>query len=293
MAIEMRFVVTLLSLWLLPAIAWAEPRVAVRVGDHAAYGRVVFDWPDRVAYEVETSSDRVTLRFGSPATFDLAAARRMPRNMRGLDAVGGSATIALAPGAQARVFRLGNRVVVDAHDAAATAPAAERPPSRPAAQRPAPPPAAAPPPSPPAVVAPVPPPPPQAEVAAASPPAPARGLLVPAAAEVGAALLRRGDFWMLVLDAPVAFDPAGLREGPFAGAEFSRGAHASVLRIPRAAMAEPLLTRRTEGWHIEQAESPAAPRAIRAELDPGPPPRLMLRAARPDRWRSPARARAS
>lgn len=123
---------------------------------------------------------------------------------------------------------------------------------------------------------------------AVAPPAPlppvravAGGVLVPAAADVGAALLRRGGTWLMVLDAPLRFDAEALSRGAFAGTEIARGPQATVLRIPAAALAEPRLTRRAEGWLLESAAAPAELRVIRPELDPGPPARLLLRAVRP------------
>jgi len=267
----------LLLALLLPAAAVAQERVGVRVGDHPGHGRIVFDWPRETAYRVEEAEGRVTLRFGGPAEFDLSATRRGARNLRGVEANGDAVTLTLAPGARLRHFRLGTRVVVDLLNAEAAAPA-PRPERRaapaPAAARAAPaaPPAAvvAPPAAPPLAPAPVV---PAVQVIAG-------GLLLPVPAETGAALLRRGATWLLVLDAPVALDPAPLREGAFADAQLATGQAATVLRIPAAALAEPVLTRVPEGWRLEAAPSPPTLRSIRAELDPGAPPRLLLRAAR-------------
>jgi hypothetical protein len=313
----------LLVLLLLPEAASAETRVRMRVGDHATHGRLVFDWPERVGYAVEESEGRVVLRFAAPASFDASAARRPPRNIRAIATEGDTATVTLAPGARARVFRLGNRVVVDAQDPARAAPAsppaaaavvpraaaagaAAAPAAAPAAPRPSPaqpaprqaaprqPAPTQPAPTQPAPVqsAPVRPPAvppvqPAAEMAQAPPARPVQAapgrLLVPASAEVGAALFARGDAWLLVLDAPVALDDAALRSGPLAGTQISRGEHATVLRLPRAAFATPLLTRHRDGWLLEQVEAPPTLRSIRPDLEPGPPARLLLRASRPAR----------
>jgi hypothetical protein len=296
----------LLILLLLPEAALAEARVRLRVGDHPTHGRLVFDWPERVGYAVEEAEGRVVLRFAAPASFDDSAARRPPRNIRGIAAEGDTATVTLAPGVRPRVFRLGNRVVVDAPDAARAAPRAAPVPSpaaasRAPAARPTPTPAPAPAearPAPVQSVPPQPPPaqpvtvpersaPPVAEVAQAPPARPVQAapgrLLVPASAEIGAALFARGDAWVLVLDAPVALDGAALRAGPLAGTEISRGEHATVLRLPRDAFATPLLTRHRDGWLLEYVEAPPALRSIRPDVEPGPPARLLLRAARPSR----------
>lgn len=105
---------------LLAGPAWAQDRVGVRVGDHANFGRVVFEWPGNVTYRVEQSDGRVVLRFTSPASFDAAGLRRPPRNVLGVTTATDSAEISLAPGATIRHFRLGNRVVVDVLDAGRT-----------------------------------------------------------------------------------------------------------------------------------------------------------------------------
>ncbi|WP_137177107.1 hypothetical protein [Roseomonas sp. AR75] len=287
-----------------PTLAWADTAVRMRVGDHPAHGRLVFDWPQRIGYRLEETDGKLVLRFAEPAAFDATSIRRPPRNMRDIAAEGDTATILLAPGARARVYRLGNRVVVDALDAprpagrAAPQPVAAPPPGappRPAPQEAAP--ASAPPPvqrapqpapASPAVqpaAAPEQAPVPQTDIAAAPAARPVQAspgrLLVPAGAEVGAALVPRGEAWLLVLDAPVALDIGALSNGPLAGTQATRGAHATVLRLPRAALATPLLTRHRDGWLIEQVEAPPTLRSIRPEFEPGPPPRLMLRAARP------------
>lgn len=291
---------------LIAAPARAQERVGVRVGDHPGHGRIVFDWPGTTAYAVEEQAGRIVLRFATAATFDLPSARRLPRNLQGIAAEGGVVTLSVAPGARLRHFRLGPRVVVDVLDPGAptgtASPAAQprqaparreagaRPPASapvPVVQAPAPPIAALPLAAPPAAAAP--PAPVATPTAPAAPPAPrgvpvqplADGFVVPAAADVGAALLRRGGTWLLVLDAPVPLDLAPLGQGAFACAEIARGPQATVLRIPAAVLAEPRLLRGAEGWRLENAAAAPVLRSIRAEPDPGPPARLLLRAARP------------
>jgi hypothetical protein len=301
-------------LLLLPGHAMAEERVGVRIGEHAGHARLVFDWPRETAYSVQEEAGRVTLRFARPAAFDLSAARRGLRNLRGIEATGETVTLTLAPGTRLRHFRLGGRVVLDLLDGAPETPAAPGPapasappaavraPAQPAARATPPAPRAAQPAAPGA--APVT---PAATPAAAPPPAPAPAptpattpsipstpaprlpalqeiagrLLVPAGPEVGAALLRRGGTWLLVLDAPLALDPTPPRAEAFAGLSFSTGPAATVLRLSAAALPEPVLTREPRGWLVEPAAAPPVLLSIRPELEAGPPPRLMLRAERP------------
>jgi hypothetical protein len=300
---------------LLAAPATAQDRVGVRVGDHPGFGRVVFDWPGRVEYRVEEAEGRIVLHFASPAAFDLTAARRPVRNLRGVTTDDARAEIATAPGTRPRHFRLGNRVVLDVLDAAAAPPAASRPaaappgPRSPAqAPRPAlpesspfqraiPPPAEAP-----VVVQAAPlqpvaaqplaqplaqqllPAAPQAAAAAAGTAVrllPGPTLSIPTGAETGAALFRRGGLWMLVLDQPQKLDLAALRADPaFADAETSSGQQATTLRIPAAALPSPRLRREGNAWLLDQPGAEVALRSILPEVEPGPPARLVLRAAR-------------
>jgi hypothetical protein len=73
--------------------------------------------PSQVGYRVEEQDGRAVIRFAAPARLDLAAARRPPRNILGVEQEEEAVVIRLAPGARLRHFRLGNRIVVDALDA--------------------------------------------------------------------------------------------------------------------------------------------------------------------------------
>ncbi len=105
---------SVLGLLLLVATPAAAERVAVRVGEHAGRGRVVFDWPERTGYRVEESRGRVVLHFDRPA--DFAIPGRFPRNVLDISAGEGGVTVLLRPGARLRHFRLGERVVLDLTD---------------------------------------------------------------------------------------------------------------------------------------------------------------------------------
>ena len=312
-----------LCLLLISAPALAQERVGVRVGDHPGFGRVVFDWPRDVGFRVEQAEGRVTLRFAAPGAFETLPGR-MPRNVTALRAAGESAEITIAAAARPRVYRLGNRIVLDVADpqpgAAAAAPppatlaaraAPARPEPRPAprnANAPRPAPAPAPPlplqaapvvpvetaalPAPGATPpAPIPPATPVAGAPAVPRPAPrpvlvrslpGGGLAIPATAEIGAALFRRGDAWLLVLDAPLPLDLAPIAQHPVLGqVEVSRGASATTLRLPAAAFAAPTLRRDGPAWLLEAPNPPTALRSILPEVEPGPPMRLVLRSAAP------------
>jgi pilus assembly protein CpaC len=102
---------------LAPAPAAALDLVRVRVGDHPGHGRVVFDWPRPTRYQLSEEPGRVMVRFAEAGTFDMAAAQRPVRNLRGLAAEDATATIQPAPRTRIQHFRFGGRVVVDLHDA--------------------------------------------------------------------------------------------------------------------------------------------------------------------------------
>ncbi|RYI88237.1 MAG: hypothetical protein EON47_21995, partial [Acetobacteraceae bacterium] len=125
-----------LLLWALATVvpgppARAQDRVAVRVGDHPGHGRIVLDWPAPPAFTQEEAGEAMVLRFRGGAVFDLSAARRPPRNVASLTAEADGIRIGLRPGARARVFRIGPKLVVDIQDPVAPAAAAAPTPPRP------------------------------------------------------------------------------------------------------------------------------------------------------------------
>jgi hypothetical protein len=262
------------------APAMAQERIGVRVGDHPAHGRIVFDWPRSVSYVAEREGDRLRLRFSEPAALDLSAIRRPPRNIARLRFAesGLELELELRPGTTLRHFRLGNRVVVDVMDAA---PARPRPAGAVGRFRPAP--VAAPPPVavlPPAEL-PAPAVPEPARLALPEPPPPRGGaaLTIPAPAETGAALLQRGGWLMLVLDAPLP--PEAVAALP--SARHWSGPDAATLLLPLSA-GPFALRREASAWVLEPASStvPAA-RPLAAEAEPSPTPRLSLRVGSPGR----------
>ncbi|MHA1563985.1 MAG: hypothetical protein ACTSX7_01620, partial [Alphaproteobacteria bacterium] len=91
--------------------------VPVRVGEHAKFSRVVFDWPSIVDYEVEESAGAVTVRFSRPATLDLASFNNPPRDIAGAKLIkaddGTVLAIEISPSSRVRHFRDGFKVVLD------------------------------------------------------------------------------------------------------------------------------------------------------------------------------------
>ncbi len=320
-------------------------RVPVRVGDHPGFGRIVFDWPRQVTWREDRDAGVLRLAFAAPEAVDVAGARRPPRNVAGVIAISDGVEIQLRPGAEPRVYRLGNRIIVDVRDptaevaapaaaapvgtpAVTTPPAPQRPAARasPARTRPGPP--AAPPVAPPrdmppsialapAVI-------PAAPVGAAAPPqavaraeaaaipeadrpppAPAAaaaialrlvgesqpgGFRLPVTPAPGAALFRRGDALLVVLDQPLLLDLAALRRDPLlAGAEAIPLPGAVLLRLPATPGATLRAAALQGQWQFTltadsaSAGPPAAAAHMILDTLPGPPVRLALRGAAPGR----------
>ena len=112
-------------------------------------------------------------------------------------------------------------------------------------------------------------------------------MLISADAETGAAVLRRGGEILIVMDATVAPDLSALATDPQFGAVTAEAFPGGVLlRMPIAPPARLASRRVPQGWQFEIERSGAAPppaRAIVAVTEEGPPPRIVLRAARPGR----------
>jgi len=109
------------GLFLFPGLVLAQDSdtpIRVRVGEHAEFSRIVFDWPTRAPYRVEQADGRATVHFDRPGTLDLSRYERDPPPMvkdispRGAD--GGLAVdIEIPQGAELRHFFNGTHVVVD------------------------------------------------------------------------------------------------------------------------------------------------------------------------------------
>jgi hypothetical protein len=107
--------------------------VRVRTGDHPTFGRVVFDFPERVAYKLTRDGDRVRLWFEGAGRIGSASSRA--HNVLRIAGGDGQADLVVSPGTQIHPWRMGNGIVIDVLDAepdaaAGAAPPAEAPPSR-------------------------------------------------------------------------------------------------------------------------------------------------------------------
>ena len=295
------------------ALAQAPAPVAMRVGNHPGYGRIVFDWPRPPAYTLDRGEDAVLLHFPAGAAIDPAGARRPPRNVAAVAVEPGGIRMTLRPGARLRHFRIGPKVVVDVLDPAPAAVAPQSAPvsARPVAAQPAgsvrrlpAAPSLAPAPEPPAQ----PPVPllPEIEAApAASLPRPAalmvrpvaeptqgRAILLPYGATTGAAILRRGGLLLALFDSAEPLDLAALRNDPvFAGLEAQPLPNATLLRLPLAPPAILRARREPSGWVLEaihpaqgrEVSAAAGERAMTLEAEGSAAVRLVIRAGQPGR----------
>jgi Putative MetA-pathway of phenol degradation len=86
----------------------AVPKVAVRVGDHGDYERVVFEWPEEIDFKVVQRAEQVTVEFSRPGRIDLSPLRS-GSGQRVVEAwAGGDVTdrvlLRVVPGASIRTF---------------------------------------------------------------------------------------------------------------------------------------------------------------------------------------------
>lgn len=97
----------------------AVEEVALRVGAHPGFGRVVFEWQAVVGYTVVREPGRVRVVFDRPGSFaQPALPRALPPPILGIQTEGSEAVILVAEGAAARHYRLDRRIVVDVSPAA-------------------------------------------------------------------------------------------------------------------------------------------------------------------------------
>ena len=119
------------------AAAPKGPRVRVRSGEHRGFSRMVFDWPRKVAYEIERTGGGATITFGRPARVDIGALGAKPsKYIR--DVVSQVkdgrliVTLAVPETSRLRHFVSGSRVVVDVLAPSETENASRAPASAPA-----------------------------------------------------------------------------------------------------------------------------------------------------------------
>lgn len=94
------------------------PVVRVRTGEHAAFSRIVFDWPLRINYRVREGDGTVTVAFATSGQLDLSRlASPVARHVSALEARplngGTEAVLRVSKAAQVKHFRSGTKVVLD------------------------------------------------------------------------------------------------------------------------------------------------------------------------------------
>lgn len=255
--------------------AAAISNIAVHLGEHPDFGRVVFDVAAGTEFHVARQGERVVVSFGAHSS--VADAIGHAHNVRAVTGGAGQATIAIVAGSRVHAMRMGAHVVVDVLDGALpvkAAPSIPPPATVTAAARPADTAAAG-------TAEPVVPAPPPAPVASVSLPAPAAaaapaatpltagtlsllatrqtpvpgqtgaGLVLPFGAEAGAAAFRVDGQLEVVFDAPRPLDLSGIAGDPvFGQARLQVLADSTVLSMPLADAATIRLDRRPDGWAV-------------------------------------------
>ena len=100
------------------AAAQNPERVAVRVGEHPGFSRIVFEWRRPVGAQIEERDGKTVVRFDRAATLDLKAFRAdPPPEISRIEAAaaGGEllVTLTMVPGAKTRLFESEGKTVLD------------------------------------------------------------------------------------------------------------------------------------------------------------------------------------
>ena len=136
---------TAMGALVLAALPAAAPdTIAIRVGNHPGYGRIVFDLPAGVSPSVHRDGDHVLVQL--PGAGDVTQPRYLPSNVAAITGGTAEAEIVIRQGARLHQMRFGSRLVLDVLNAepAPAQDAATRPAPEAAARKP-PPPVASPP----------------------------------------------------------------------------------------------------------------------------------------------------
>ncbi|MHA1597478.1 MAG: hypothetical protein ACTSV1_02045, partial [Alphaproteobacteria bacterium] len=128
------------------AAASGGPTIKVRTGLHENYTRIVFDWPRKVAYELNQIGDKTTIRFARAAQINLGNLQRRPPKFvssASVQPADGGVEVILGVSATSKIrhFLAGPKVVVDVMAPSGTEQAAAKPepePKKVAAKAPAP-----------------------------------------------------------------------------------------------------------------------------------------------------------
>jgi hypothetical protein len=100
----------------------AAPIVKVRAGDHGDFERIVFEWPEAMAYDVVQQAEQVTVAFAQPGRIDLSQlgdrTGKRVAEARSEGEITSRVVLRLSPGATIDSFSLedGRIVVIDVFD---------------------------------------------------------------------------------------------------------------------------------------------------------------------------------
>ena len=104
--------------------AAAQEAVRIRGGEHAEYGRIVFDWPRRVEFETASEGNSLTIRFPEPMTTDFGAVlSNLDEYVLSAELVDGGRGVrfGLTQPVSVTSFRSGNSVAIDVRPRSAAA----------------------------------------------------------------------------------------------------------------------------------------------------------------------------
>ncbi|MBP5856940.1 tetratricopeptide repeat protein [Marivibrio halodurans] len=136
---SLRALIALLLMLALPDAVLAQTEVRTRAWQHPDFGRIVFDWPERVDYSAERTGGDLIVRFDRPIASDLSdIAARLPAYVAGaaVEQGGRAVRFDLTGAANISSFRNENSIVVDLRPAGAVQ--AGDPPAPPAQEEPGP-----------------------------------------------------------------------------------------------------------------------------------------------------------
>jgi hypothetical protein len=129
----------LVLLWVLllavpgAAAVAASDDVTMHSSSHPDFGRIVFDTPASAKFHTTLDGKKLSVHFSGLAA--LGKAPPTPRNVRSINIRSHQMHLIVTPGATARAYRLGNRVVLDVFDPASRSVPASDAPARPVANR--------------------------------------------------------------------------------------------------------------------------------------------------------------
>jgi len=102
-----------------PALKAARgPAIKVRSGVHADFTRLVFDWPNKVPYQLTQEGGKATIHFSRPAALDIAKLQKRPPKL--ISAIrsaptgdGVSVTLSVDETSRVRDSQSGSKVIID------------------------------------------------------------------------------------------------------------------------------------------------------------------------------------